>query len=72
MQNTTITEEELARIDAANDEYRRVFISMTSNGWAPDAVRCAYRRNRGIACPDTCIPCRNDRAHGPCYGCPDC
>jgi hypothetical protein len=45
-----ITETELAIIDAANDEYRRIAGIMIQGGWDIGAIRHAHRANNG-GCP---------------------
>lgn len=42
-----ITEAELAKIDEANDEYRRIAEIMIAGGWTLTDVRAAHRAAHG-------------------------
>ncbi|MFF6984224.1 hypothetical protein ACFZAV_42680 [Streptomyces sp. NPDC008343] len=68
----TVTEAELARIDAENDRHREIFNSLWAGGFSPDSIRHAMRANAGVACPDHCVVCIHTRIHAGCTGCPDC
>ncbi|MGW3144850.1 hypothetical protein ACWDG1_09245 [Streptomyces sp. NPDC001177] len=67
-----LDDSELARIDAAADEYRRIAGILADGGFSGDGIRHGLHANAGRACPDSCLTCRNARAHANCYGCPDC
>ncbi|MFG3014366.1 hypothetical protein ACGFZB_28890 [Streptomyces cinerochromogenes] len=69
---TVITDEELARIDAAADARRDLLNDMFDNGWSLSALDHMSHMTMGVAFSEDCAMCRNNRAHRHCLGCPDC